>query len=63
MAFRPVLSEDPKALEGASEWAQKELERIEKEEEAAKMVYERIKPLRQEAFRKIREREQAVVTS
>ena len=57
MAFEPTLSEDPKALEGASEWAQKELDKIEKENEAAKMVYERIKPLRQEAFRRIHEKE------
>ena len=63
MAFKPTLSEDPDALKGASEWATKEIERMEKEERDSKEIYERIKPLRQEAFRKIREREQAVVTS
>ena len=57
MSFKPTLSEDPKALVGAAEWAQKEIEKLERENEAAQVVYERIKPLRQEAFRKIHERE------
>ena len=55
--FRPILSEDPKALKGATEWADEELERIKKEKEDAKVIYERIKRLRQEAFRKLREKE------
>ena len=29
MAFKPTLSEDPDALKGASEWATKEIERME----------------------------------
>ena len=63
MAFKPTLGEDPNALKGATEWATKEIEKMEKEERDSRAIYERIKPLRQEAFRKIHEREQAVVTS
>ena len=55
--FRPILSEDPKALNGAYVWAKEELARMEKEKEDAKVLYERIKPLRQEAFRKLHEKE------
>ena len=55
--FKPLLSEKPQALEGAIEWADEELKRIKKEKEDAQIIYERIKPLRQEAFRKIHERE------
>lgn len=32
--FRPKLSDDPKDLEGAAEWALAEIERMEKEEQA-----------------------------
>ena len=32
--FRPNLSDDPKDLEGAAEWALAEIERMEKEEQA-----------------------------
>lgn len=56
-AFKPILSEDPKALQGAIEWVDAELEKIQMEKEDAKVIYERIKPLRQEAFRKIHEKE------
>ena len=59
--FKPILSEGPKALEGASEWADKELEKISKEREASKMIYERIKPLRMEAFHKLHKKEKMVV--
>lgn len=59
--FRPILSEDPKAMIGALEWAEEELAKAKKEKEDAKVVYERIKPLRQEAFRKLREKEKLVV--
>ena len=31
MSFKPTLSEDPKALVGAAEWAQKEIEKLERE--------------------------------
>ena len=55
--FKPILSENPNALEGATEWADEELERIKKEKEDAKVIYDRIKPLRQEAFRKLREKD------
>ena len=55
--FKPILSEDPKALQGAIEWVDAELEKIQMEKEDAKVIYERIKPLRQEAFRKIHEKE------
>lgn len=59
--FRPILSEDPKAMTGALEWAEEELAKTKKEKEDAQVVYERIKPLRQEAFRKLREKEKLVV--
>ena len=55
-AFEPKMSERPDALKGALEWADAELERIRKEKEDAQKVYERIKPLRQEALRKLREK-------
>lgn len=32
--FKPKLSDDPKDLEGAAEWALAEIERMEKEEQA-----------------------------
>lgn len=57
MVYKPILSEDPKALKGALEWADSELARIEKEKEDAKIIYERIKPLREEAFKKIHEKQ------
>lgn len=63
MAFEPNMSEDPKALEGAAEWAKAELDKIEKEEAASKIVYERIRPLREEAFRKIHEREKLTASN
>lgn len=60
-AFKPILSEDSKALEGALEWTDQELEKISKEQESAKIIYERIKPLRREAFHKLHEKEKLIV--
>lgn len=42
--FRPVLSDDPKYLEGAVEWAKAEIERIEKEEKSQKVLMEHMRP-------------------
>lgn len=43
--FRPILSDDPKDLEGAAEWAKAELERMEKQEKSARELLEHIRPL------------------
>ena len=59
--FKPILSEDSKALEGALEWADQELEKISKEKKKKKITYERIKPLRREAFHKLHEKEKRIV--
>ena len=56
-----ISHEYPKAMTGAHEWAEEELTKARKEKEDAKMVYERIKPLRQEAFRKLHEKEKLVL--
>ena len=42
--FGEVLSEDPKDLEGAYEWSRRELERIEREEEALKELRIEMRP-------------------
>lgn len=43
--FRPKLSEDPRDLEGASEWAKEEIEKMKREEAASDRIMERIRPL------------------
>ena len=61
--FRPtVLSEDPKALDGALEWADEEIKSIERAKEDSKRIAERIEPYRQEAIRKIKARKEATAT-
>ena len=57
MAYKPNMSEAPNALVGASEWAEAEIERMRREELDSKELYESIKPYREEAFRKIHEKE------
>lgn len=42
--FRPILSDDPKDLEGAAEWAKAEIERMEKEEKSQKVLMEHMRP-------------------
>ena len=47
-----VLSEDPKDLEGASEWAQGEIKRMEREREAAKELTIELRPYIERARQK-----------
>lgn len=42
--FRPILSDDPKDLEGATEWVKAEIERMEKEEKSQKVLMEHMCP-------------------
>lgn len=42
--FRPILSDDPKDMEGAAEWAKAELARMEKQEKSEKELLEHIRP-------------------
>ena len=50
--YKFILSEYPKDLEGASEWADAEIRKAEKQEKAEQMVQERIKPFIMEAVRR-----------
>lgn len=43
--FKPVLSDDPKDLEGAVEWSKAEIERMEKEEKSQKVLMEHMRPI------------------
>lgn len=43
--YKPILSDDPKDLEGASEWAKDQIKKIEREEVAADRIMDRIRPL------------------
>ncbi len=43
--YKPILSDDPKDLEGASEWAKDQIKKIEREEAAADRIMDRIRPL------------------
>ena len=42
--FKPILSEDPKDMVGASEWAKAELERMEKQEKSQVALMEHMRP-------------------
>ena len=62
--FRPtVLSEAPEALDGALEWADEEIKRIERAKEDSKRIAERIEPYRKEAIRKIKARKEAATVT
>ena len=61
--YRPVLSEDPDKLFDAINWVNDELKRHEIEKADSREIYESIKPLREEAFRKIREKRATTVVS
>ena len=54
--FRRFINRDPKTMEGAFKWTDAELARIEidknKENEEVVAVYNRIRPLRQDGFRR-----------
>lgn len=50
-----VLSEDPKDLEGASEWAEAEIDRIEREKEAAREITIELRPYIERARQKRKE--------
>lgn len=58
--YEPVLSEDPKKLMASIAWVKSELKKAEQEKEDSKEIYMRIKPLREEAFRKLKEKQTAV---
>lgn len=46
--YNPILSEKPKDLEGALEWAQQELEKEKRRKAAEERILEKIHPLIQE---------------
>ena len=58
-----VLSEDPRDLEGAAEWAQEEIKRIEREQEAARELTIELRPYIERARQKRQERLAQVATT
>ena len=58
-----VLSEDPKDLEGALEWSEAEIERIEREQEAARELTIELRPYIERARQKKRDRLSQMLTS
>lgn len=48
--FGNILSDDPKDLEGALEWAKKEIERMKREDEATAEVRMEMRPILERAM-------------
>ena len=61
--FSLKLSEDPKALDGALEWIDAEIEKAKRQRVDAEEVKKRIAPYRQEAIRKIKARKEAAAVT